>query len=103
MEMPWNGFYVPALNQPLDLNEDGIADVAFYTSLPATRPAGVTYVNVAPTISSGTNPQQLSNGTSGELTWLNNVPRRWEEKYYLYPIPESDRLLNPKLGQNPGW
>ncbi|WP_324677158.1 RagB/SusD family nutrient uptake outer membrane protein [Hymenobacter sp. GOD-10R] len=103
MEMPWNGFYVPALNQPLDLNEDGVQNVAFYTTLPATRPAGVTYVNVAPTISSGTNPQQLSNGTSGELTWLNNVPRRWEEKYYLYPIPEADRLINPKLGQNPGW
>jgi len=103
MEMPWNGFYVPALNQPLDLNEDGAADVAFYTTLPATRPAGVTYVNVAPTISGGTNPQQLTNGTSGELTWLNNVPRRWEDKYYLYPIPEADRLINPKLGQNPGW
>ncbi|OUJ74098.1 RagB/SusD family nutrient uptake outer membrane protein [Hymenobacter crusticola] len=103
MNMPWNGFYVPALNQPLDLNEDGTADVAFYTTLPANRPAGVTYVNVAPTISGGTNPQQLSNGTSGELTWLNNVPRRWEDKYYLYPIPEADRLINPKLGQNPGW
>ncbi|TPG65310.1 RagB/SusD family nutrient uptake outer membrane protein [Hymenobacter nivis] len=103
MEMPWNGFYVPALNQPLDLNEDGVLDVAFYTALPATRPAGVTYVNVAPTISGGVNPQQLSNGTSGEIIWLNNVPRKWEEKYYLYPIPETDRLINPKLGQNPGW
>ncbi|RZK30054.1 MAG: RagB/SusD family nutrient uptake outer membrane protein [Hymenobacter sp.] len=103
LEMPWNGFYVPALNQPLDLNEDGVLDVAFYTTLPATRPAGVTYVNVAPTISGGVNPQQLSNGTSGEINWLTNVPRKWEEKYYLYPIPENDRLINPKLGQNPGW
>jgi len=103
LEMPWNGFYVPALNQPLDLNEDGVLDVAFYTTLPTSRPSGVTYVNVAPTISGGINPQQLSNGTSGEINWLNNVPRKWEEKYYLYPIPENDRLINPKLGQNPGW
>jgi hypothetical protein len=103
MEMPWNGFYVPSLNQPLDLNEDGVLDVAFYTTLPTNRPAGVTYVNVAPTISGGINPQQLSNGTSGEINWLNNVPRKWEEKYYLYPIPETDRLINPKIGQNPGW
>src|SRR5690606_19020211 len=22
---------------------------------------------------------------------------------YLWPIPESQRILNPKLGQNPGW
>ncbi|QNF32235.1 RagB/SusD family nutrient uptake outer membrane protein [Adhaeribacter swui] len=104
MEMPWNGFYVPALNQPLDLNEDGKPDVAFYKTMPANPVAGVTYVNVAETISGGTaNPQRLSNDTSGELTWLNNIPRNWEAKHYLYPIPETDRLLNPKLGQNPGW
>lgn len=104
LEMPWNGFYVPALNQPLDLNEDGIQDVAFYTTLPANRPSGVTYINVAPTTAGGgVNPQRLRNGSSGELTWLNNVARKWEEKYYLYPIPETDRLLNPALGQNPGW
>jgi len=30
MEKPWNGFYVAALNLPMDLNEDGILDVAFY-------------------------------------------------------------------------
>ncbi|MDQ3291618.1 MAG: RagB/SusD family nutrient uptake outer membrane protein [Bacteroidota bacterium] len=104
MEMPWNGFYVPALDQPLDLNEDGKQDVAFYKVMPANPVPGVTYVNVAETISGGTsNPQRLSNDTSGELTWLNNIPRNWEAKHYLYPIPETDRLLNPKLGQNPGW
>ena len=26
----WNGFYVPALNTLMDLNEDGINDVVFY-------------------------------------------------------------------------
>ena len=104
MEMPWNGFYVPALNQPLDLNEDGKPDVAFYKVMPTNPVAGVTYVNVAETISGGTpNPQRLSQDTSGDLTWLNNIPRNWEAKHYLYPIPETDRLLNPKLGQNPGW
>jgi hypothetical protein len=104
MEMEWNGFYVPALNQPLDLNEDGVLDVSFYTAMPADPVPGVTYVNVAETVSGGSqNPQQLSEGTHGELTWLSNIPRDWEEKHYLYPIPETDRLLNPELGQNPGW
>ena len=103
MEQKWNGFYVPALNQPLDLNEDGIMDVAFIKGTPASPVAGVTYINVAENISAGLNPQRLSNDTSGEITWLNNVPRKWEEKHYLYPIPETDRLFNPKLGQNPGW
>ncbi|MBC3540608.1 RagB/SusD family nutrient uptake outer membrane protein [Rufibacter sediminis] len=104
MEMEWNGFYVPALDQPLDLNEDGKLDVSFYTTRPSNPVAGVTYINVAETISGGSpNPQRLSEGTSGELTWLRNIPRNWEEKHYLYPIPEADRLMNPALGQNPGW
>lgn len=104
MNKEWNGFYVPALDQPMDLNGDGRNDVVFYQTPPATQLPGVTYINVAPTLSNGgVNPQRLSNGTYGELTWLSNVERKWENKHYLYPIPESDRLMNPKLGQNPGW
>ncbi len=103
LEQVWNGFYVPALDQPLDLNEDGKMDVCFYTTAPQNPLPGVTYVNVAPTISAGVNPQRLSNTTSGEITWLANIPRKWDEKNYLYPIPENDRLMNPALGQNPGW
>lgn len=103
MEQEWNGFYVPALNQPMDLNEDGVMDVIFVKTMPTTPVAGLTYINVAETTSSGPNPQRLKNDTSGEITWLNNVPRNWEEKNYLYPIPETDRLFNTKLGQNPGW
>jgi hypothetical protein len=104
MDQVWNGFYVPALNQQLDLNEDGKPDVLFYQGTPPAAVTGVTYVNVSPTISGGNaNPQKLTNNTSGELTWLTNVTRKWDDKYYLYPIPETDRLLNPKLGQNPGW
>ena len=103
LEQVWNGFYVPALDQPLDLNEDGKMDVCFYTTAPQNPLPGVTYVNVAPTISAGVNPQRLSNTTYGEITWLANIPRKWDEKNYLYPIPENDRLMNPALGQNPGW
>ncbi|MFC5411173.1 RagB/SusD family nutrient uptake outer membrane protein [Larkinella bovis] len=103
MEQVWNGFYVPALDTPLDLNEDGKNDVVFYKVRPATQLAGVTYINVAETVNGVPNPQRLSNDTSGELTWLSNIPRKWNEKYYLYPIPENDRLLNPAIGQNPGW
>lgn len=100
----WNGMYVPALNQPMDLNGDGIPDVCFYETTPPANPIStVTYINVAPSISSGTNPQILSNGTIGELHWLDNIPRTWSSYMYLYPIPYSQLLLNPNLGQNPGW
>lgn len=103
MEQTWNGLYVPALDRPLDLNEDGKNDVVFYKVKSAAQLPGVTYINVAETINGLPNPQRLEHDTYGELTWLTNIPRKWNEKYYLYPIPESDRLLNPALGQNPGW
>lgn len=104
MNTTWNGFYVPALDVPMDLNGDGKNDVFFYKVKPATQVSGVTYINVAETLTGGTkNPQRLSNDTYGELTWLTNVERAWEEKHYLYPIPEADLQLNPKLGQNTLW
>ena len=103
MEMEWNGIYVPGLDTPLDLNEDGILDVAFYKTLPANRPAGVTYVNVSPTVGSTPNSQRLKNDDFGELTWLSNIQRKWEDKNYFYPIPEQAKTTNPQLGQNPGW
>jgi hypothetical protein len=103
MEQVWNGFYVPALNQAMDLNEDGVSDVLFYQGTAPAAIKGVTFVNVSPAISSGANPMRLSNGTSGELTWLTNVARTWDDKFYLFPIPENDRQVNPKLGQNSGW
>jgi hypothetical protein len=103
MEMEWNGIYVPALDVPLDLNGDGILDVAFYKTLPSNRPAGVTYINVSPTISGAPNSQRLKNDNSGEVTWLSNIQRKWEDKNYFYPIPEPARTANPKLAQNAGW
>jgi len=103
LEQAWNGFYVPSLDVPMDLNGDGTLDVCFYKIMPSPTVPGVTYVNVGETVNGTTNPQRLSHDTYGELIWLNNVPRKWDDKMYLYPIPETDRLLNPKLGQNPGW
>ncbi len=103
MEKEWNGIYVPALNTPMDLNEDGILDVVFYQG---TRPtiSGVTsYVDVSPRIGNAVNSQLLKNGTSGELIWMNEIPRKWDDKNYLYPIPLNDLQRNPNLKQNPGW
>jgi starch-binding outer membrane protein, SusD/RagB family len=100
MEMSYNGIYVPAANEYMDLNEDGTPDVYFFHGTPPPadeRTPGVQYLNVT----SGN--RQLSNGTSGEIKWLDGQPRKWEDKMYLYPIPEAHRIVNPNLGQNPGW
>lgn len=42
---------------------------------------------------------------SGNGVILNRVQKQrvWEDKYYLYPIPQSEIQKNPKLYQNPGW
>lgn len=104
MNQEWNGFYVPELVTPMDLNEDGILDVAFYQGTkPSPAVSGVTYVDVSPLVSGKANTQLLKNDTYGELTWMNNIPRKWEDKMYYYPIPATDLITNPILGQNPGW
>lgn len=103
LEQSWTGFYVPSLNTLIDLDRDGKPDVAFVEQAPSNPVQGVTYVNVSPTINGKVNPQQLTNGTYGELTWLKDAPREWTDNKYYYPIPESALLKNPKLGQNPGW
>lgn len=97
---PMNGMYIPALGE-YDLNSDGINDVVFYqgTKPPSTNPT-IAYVDVS--TSSAVGRIQLSNGTSGEVRW-NPGAREWLDKKYLYPIPEADRVMNPALGQNPGW
>ncbi len=104
MNQEWNGFYVPALVTPMDLNEDGILDVAFYQGTkPSPAVSGVTYVDVSETVAGKANTQRVKNNTSGELIWMNTITRKWEDKMYYYPIPATDLITNPNLGQNPGW
>ena len=98
-DAPMNGMYIPALGA-YDFNEDGIIDAYFYQG---TQPTGVTatsFVNVSPTTDVG--QRQLSDGTSGEILY-NPGAREWLDKKYLYPIPTTDLIRNPALGQNPGW
>lgn len=41
---------------------------------------------------------------SGDLQLTRStVTRKWDDKYYLYPIPQTENKKNPALGQNPGW
>ena len=99
MTMEWRGIYVPQSNTNIDLDGNGTPDVNFMlTNIPTNqRVAGVTYISVAG------NDFKLANGSSGEIIWRNDIPRAWEQKNYLYPIPEGDLLTNPALKQNPGW
>ena len=94
-----NGMYIPALGE-YDLNEDGVMDVCFYQGARPSSSTATIFVDVTPPTAVG--KRILSEGTSGEIIW-NAGAREWLDKKYLYPIPETDRIRNPNLGQNPGW
>lgn len=48
------------------------------------------------------NIQVATISSSLQLT-RSTVTRQWEDKYYFYPIPQSELMKNPNLSQNPGW
>lgn len=39
----------------------------------------------------------------GYIVTNNGNERKYDKKYYLYPIPSNEIALNPQIGQNPGW
>lgn len=44
----------------------------------------------------------------GNIDWDNSPvvlvqKRKWDDKYYFYPIPDSEMFKNKNLIQNPGW
>ena len=46
---------------------------------------------------------QVANISADKQLTRSAVTREWDDKYYLYPIPQSEIKKNPNLGQNPGW
>ena len=48
------------------------------------------------------NIQVASISSSLQLT-RSTVTRQWDDKYYFYPIPQSELKKNANLTQNPGW
>lgn len=99
MSLPYLGMYVPAMNTYYATNGDGVLNVDFVTQAPSPAVKGVVYYVVPLTA------VNLTQGTYGNIHWLVNYDavRGWNDKYYYYPIPTSEIVLNPKLKQNPGW
>lgn len=98
LEKPFVGMYVPAMNTLMDLNSDGKPDVSFVSSRPSNPVSGVIYY----IINGGSS--QLSEGNKGNLIWLSNVPKIYDEKRYFYPVPLDQVVLSgDKVKQNPGW
>lgn len=97
LKMTYNGLYVPAMNTLYDLNGDGKPDVSFVSTIPGTKVPGVYYFLI------DGSQTKLSAGASGNLIWLENIPREWVDYKYFYPIPYNELVLNRNLVQNTGW
>lgn len=47
---------------------------------------------------------KITRNPDGSFTYTRrSVNRIWDDKMYLFPIPQVERMKNPNLGQNPGW
>jgi SusD family. len=47
---------------------------------------------------------KLTKNTDGSINYeRKTVNRTWDDKMYLFPIPQSERMKNSNLTQNPGW
>ncbi len=92
---PWYGVYIPALGS-YDTSGDGVADVQF------VQEGSIVKLKVGTAVSEVT----LSEGTSGYIVAYaaTNYGTLWDDaRDYLWPIPASQRELNPNLTQNPGY
>jgi starch-binding outer membrane protein, SusD/RagB family len=98
----WDGMYVPALDTPIDLDQNGTYDVLFYkTTKPSSIPSGCAAINV-----DGTSTITLSQGDHGNiLNFVSTDDRYWypDGRQYYYPIPSTAITKNPNLVQNTGW
>ncbi len=96
------GIYIPELGKPFDMNGDGINDICFYSTSfprPGTTESTVTYVQ----ITAQTGDAATTFGINEDDCLVYRLERIWDDKMYLYPIPQAAKNINPNLGQNSGW
>lgn len=101
------GVYFPALG-PMDLTGDGVADAAILASPQAddkTKYPGL-ILHYLVNASGKLNTFYLQDGTSGhiQITGYRDNKREFiEPKYYFYPIPTAEVVINTNLKQMYGW
>jgi hypothetical protein len=100
----WDGIYIPEFDVPYDMNGDGTLDVCFTQNLSTdNRVSGVYYLYVGEKLANGSDNNAQLDTDGHTLLYMKSNVRTWNDKLYFYPIPATDLVLNPNLGQNPGW
>jgi len=113
----WTGMFIPDVNIPLDVDNNGSYDVIYYTDAAGLAVARamlpdrvvVQEVKVTDNITTASEVNTIQiipvAGGGYHLAWMmhNNYRKVWGQKQYLYPIPISALNRNPNLVQNSGW
>ena len=98
---PWDGVYIPALDAPIDLNGDGVYDV--YVTEDANYQKTGQYKSIAMTLNEHQKAVKIADDPAGGYLLGYDMPRKWNDNMYLYPVPEVVIQKNENLKQNPGW
>ena len=110
--VPWTGIHIPALDTPVDVNEDGVDDYYFTTKevSEVTPSQKLIYVQIIPEGSDEQGLRAIPNPVSGyDLRYELNLKRKWYDdgRQYLNPIPAQIVRDYANRGysieQNPGW
>ena len=98
---PWDGVYIPALEAPVDLNGDGTYDVYVTTDVNYQKTG--TYKSIAMTLNAQQKAVKIADDPNGGYLLGYDMPRKWNDNMYIYPVPENVIQKNTALKQNPGW
>mgnify|MGYP001112983071 CR=1 FL=1 len=108
--LPWSGIHIPGLEQPVDVNGDGVNDYYFTEGEVASAPAA--YKNIAVRVNQdGVGLYAEANAVSGyDLVYKTGAGDRYwypDGRQYLYPIPakviRDYRNAGYTISQNPEW
>lgn len=92
------GIWIPAIETPLDLNNDGTSETI------VTRNSDlVSTLNILQIDQASQAGHKLSEGNTGNILPNTALPHTWRDYKYVRPIPTTAIQENSNLTQNPHW
>ena len=104
-EVPWTGINIPGLDQPYDINGDGVMDVYFSEKSASEAPAA--YQTIVKVVNGSSSTKVEKNGNVYQLRFVPTTARFWSDNRILDVIPKTTiddySIHGYTLTQNPGY
>ena len=101
-DVPWTGINFPALDQPYDINGDGVMDVYF-----TENAAPAAYETIEKKVNGSSTTKAEKNGAVYRLSFVPTTARFWSDNRILNVIPKAAiddySIHGYTLTQNPGY